>query len=249
MSGSGLSLRSKSRRRLRAPYNPQIEGATPQIFNAAATSVAMVLPARNLNDRLIAGIVRKSSDADLIAAPSGWNALNTSGFSGAASCFCRAYYVDVTAGNLADTLATFTGGSSAVSLTLIWRLSGCDLSVAPVANGTVQNSNGVTTVDPASLTGPNGGATQRNIFLSYLGTAGQDSANGATPVVSTWPTGYGNTGTSTTTQVSAGNGCGQGWCSKVAVAGSDNPSAYIYGLTAGGFRAFTFTVAVRGVQE
>ncbi len=230
-------------------FNPQLQETTPQVFNTAATSVTVTLPARNVGDRLVLALTRKSSDTDPIATPSGWTALSASGLVGSASSFSRAYYQDVTAGNVGVTTAVFTGGTSALSCSLIWRVSGCDPTVAPVANGTVQNSNGVSTVNPGALTGPNSGASQRNLWLVYLGTAGQDSAGGATPAVTVFPTGYGNTGTSTTTNASVGNGCGQGWASKELVAGSDDPSAWTFCPTTSGCRALAINIALRGVQD
>jgi hypothetical protein len=249
MSGAGLSLRSKSRRRLRVPFNPTIFGATPQVFNSGSTSMTIVLPARNVGDRLIIAICRKSSDGgDAIAPPAGCTALSTSGLTGCASCFSRAYVLDVTNANVGDASALFSGGANVPSCSLVWRLTGCDLTVAPVANGTVQNSNGITTLDPAALTGPNSGASQRNLWLAYLAVSLEDSANGATPTVTGWPAGYGNTGTSTNTSASTTNGCGQGWASKIATAGSDDPSAWSFLPNFPGGRAFAINIAVRGVQ-
>ncbi len=229
------------------PFNPQIVSATPQIFNAAATTVSVTLPARNVGDRLLLLLNRKSSaSGDPIATASGWTALDTSAATGTASSFCRAYYRDVTAGNVATATADFTGGTSARSTSLVWRLSGCDLTVAPVANGTVQNTVG-TTADPTALTGPNAGVSQRNLWFVYIGTNAQDSLNGATPAVTGFPAGYGDTGTSTNTDGAAtSNGVGQGWGSKVATAGSDDPSAWTYLPTNTG-RAFAINIAVRGV--
>ena len=113
-----------------------------------------------------------------------------------------------------------------------------------MANGTVQNSN-TTTVDPAALTGPNGGAVQRNLWLAYVGTSTQDTAGGGTPAVTGFPAGFGNTGTSTTTDASTTNGCGQGWASLVSTAGSIDPSAWTY-CPAGTGRALAINISVRG---
>lgn len=230
-------------------FNPQIAGATAQVFSTNSTQMSVTLPARNVGDRLLICLDRSSSDGgDALAPPSGVIALTTSGFTGSASCFSRAYYMDVTAGNVGDAAAVFTGGANTESASLIWRLTGCDLSVAPVANGNIQNANGVGTNDPAALTGPNGGASQRNLWFVYLGAAAQDTLSGATPAVTGFPAGYGDTGTSTTTDAGAvANGVGQGWGSKVAVAGSDNPSLWTY-CPASLPRSFAINIAVRGVQ-
>jgi hypothetical protein len=224
-----------------AGFNPAIASATAQIFNVASTSVSVALPATVAGDRLLLLLNRSSASTDAIATPSGWTALDTSTLTGTAASFCRAYYMD----NAAGTTADFTGGTSTLSTSLVWKLTGCDLTVAPVANGTVQNSN-TTTVDPGALTGPNAGASQRNLWFAYVGTSTQDTTLGGTPAVTAFPTGYINTGTSTTTDVSTTNGCGQGWGSKVATAGSDDPSAWTY-CPAGTGRALAINIAVRGV--
>ena len=226
-------------------FDPVALPAVPQVFNAASTDVVVALPGRDIGDRLELYLNRSSASTDLIATPSGWTALDTSAQTGTAASFCRAYYQDVTAGNVGAATADFTGGTSTTSVSLVRRLTGLDLTVAPVANGTVQNSN-TTTVDPGALTGPNAGASQRNLWFAYVGTSTQDTALGATPAVTVFPAGYGDTGTSTTTDASTTNGCGQGWGSKVATAGSDNPSAWTY-CPAGTGRAFAITVAHRGV--
>jgi hypothetical protein len=229
-------------------FNPQIASATSQVFSTPSTAVTVTRPACNIGDRLLLLLCRSSIETDPLGTPSGWTAINASGLTGTASSFCRAYFQDVDAGNVGDTTVPFTGGTSTESTSLIWRLTGCDLSVAPVANGTLQNSNGVSTVNPTALTGPNGGAVQRNLWFVYLGSATQDSLSGATPVVTGFPATYGNTGTSTTTDAAAvANGCGQGWGSKIATAGSDDPSAWTY-CPAAGARALAINIAVRGVQ-
>ncbi len=228
-----------------ASFNPQFAGATPQVFNAADTSVAITLPARSVGDRLILMLTRSSANTDPIATPAGWTALSASGLTGTSSSFTRAYYQDVTAGNVGDTTATFTAGTSTLSTSLIWRLTGCDLSVAPVANATLVDTN-LSTIDPAALTGPNAGAVQRNLWMAYVGTSAQDANGGGTPAVTVFPTGYGDTGTSTNNDAVRGNGCGQGWGSKVATAGSDDPSAWTYCPT-GTNRALAIGIAVRGV--
>lgn len=237
-------------RAARVPFDPQIASATAQVFSTAATSVTVTRPAVNVGDRLVVMLTRSSADSDPIAPPAGVTALDSSALTGTASSFTRAYYQDVTAANVADASIAFTGGTSTESVSLVWRLTGCDLTVAPVATGTLQNSNGVTTVNPGAASGPNGGASQRNIFLTYVGTATQDSLSGATPAVTVFPTGYTGTGTSTTTDAGAiANGCGQGWGSKIATAGSDDPSAWTYCPTPPGCRALAVTVVNRGVQE
>lgn len=230
----------------KAGFNPQIVASpTAQIFNTAATSVSVTLPSRNVGDRLLLFLDRSSASTDAIATPSGWTALDTSTLTGTAASFCRAYYQDVTAGNVATATADFTGGTSTTSVSLVQRITGCDPSIAPVANGTLQNSN-TTSVNPGSLTGPNAGVSQRNLWFVYLGTSAQDTALGATPVATVFPTGYSDTGTSTTTDASTTNGCGQGWGSKVATAGSDDPSTWTYCPTGTG-RALAINVAVSGV--
>ncbi len=254
MSGSGLSLSSgrysyTGRFGYGLPgvsaFNPTIVSATPQIFNTAATTVSVTKPTRVVGDRLILLLNRSSASSDAITPDAAWTPLDTSALTGTASSFCRAYYQDVTAGNIAATTAEFAGGTSTLSTSLIWRLSGCDLTVAPVANGTAQGSN-TTTVNPGALTGPNAGASQRNLWLVYVGTSAQDTTLGTTPAVTVFPTGYGDTGTSTTTDVTAASGCGQGWGSKVATAGSDDPSTWTYCPTGTG-RALAVNIAVRGV--
>jgi hypothetical protein len=228
-----------------ASFNPQIVSATSQDFNTAATTVTVTLPARNAGDRLVLCLNRSGTSADAIATPSGWTALDASSLTGTTASFARVYYQDVTAGNVGDASAGFTGGFSVLSNSLIWRLSGCDPAVAPVANGTLQDTN-ATTVDPGALTGPNAGAVQRNLWLAYVGTSQQDTTLGGTPAVTGFPSGYGDTGTSTTTSGVIASGCGQGWASKVATAGSDDPSAWTY-CPAGTARALAITIAVRGV--
>ena len=228
-----------------APFNPQFGSVTPQIFNTAATTVSVTKPACVVSDRLVLYLNRSSASTDLITPDAAWTALDTSGLTGSASSFCRAYYQDVTAGNIGTATAEFAGGTSTLSTSLVVKYTGCDPSVAPVANGVAQGSN-TTTVDPAALTGPNAGAVQRNLWFTYVGTSSQDTTLGATPAVTVFPTGYGDTGTSTTTDVSTTAGCGQGWGSKVATAGSDDPSAWTYCPTGTG-RALAITVAVRGV--
>ncbi len=226
-------------------FNPAVLSATPQVFEAAATSVTVTLPARAAGDRLVLCLTRRSVDTDAIGTPSGWTALSASGLTGSVSGFTRAYYQDVTAGNVAAATAVFTGGSNVLSASLVWRLSGCDPSVAPVANGTVQNSN-ASTNNPGALTGPNAGAVQRNLWLVYIGTHNQDIALGVNPAVTVFPATYGNTGTSTTHDATAAVGVGQGWGSKVATAGSDDPSAWTYCPTGTG-RSLSVNIAVRGV--
>ncbi len=248
MSGLGLTLASgryATAGQFGPSFNPAIVSATAQLFNATAVDVTVTLPARNVGDRLLLLLNRSSASTDAIATASGWTPLDTSGLTGSASSFCRAYYQDVTAGNVGDATASFTGGTSTLSTSLVWRLSGCDLTVAPVANGTAQGSN-TTTVNPGALTGPNAGAVQRNLWFAYVGTSTQDTALGLTPAVTVFPTGYGDTGTSTTTDATPSTGCGQGWGSKVATAGSDDPSAWTYCPTGTG-RAFAINIAVRGV--
>lgn len=231
------------------PYNPQIISATPQVFTTSATSVTITRPTCNIGDRLLVMLNRSSASSDAIATPSGLTALDTSSLTGTASSFCRAYYQDVTHLNIGDASFAFTGGTNTESTSLIWLVRGCDLSVAPVANGTAQGSN-LQTVDPAALTGPNSGVSQRNLWFVYLGTAAQDALSGATPIVTSgFPAGYGNTGTSTTADAGANaNGCGQGWGSKVAVAGSDDPGAWTY-CPNQVCRSFAINVAMRGVIE
>lgn len=228
------------------PFNPQFVSATPADYSATSTAdVSVTLPARDVGDRLILFLTRSTVNTDAIAAPSGWTPLDASSFTGTASSFTRAYYQDVTVANVGAATANFTGGDPSRSVSLVYRLSGCDPSVAPVANGTLVNVN-TSTCDPDTLLGPNSGAAQRNLWIAYLGVSVQDSANGVTPVVTTWPTTYGNTGTTTTTTSTGANGCGQGWGSKVATVGSDNPSAWAYNPTATG-RSLAINVAIRGV--
>jgi hypothetical protein len=245
---AGLDRRRTHARMLSLAFDPQIASFTAQVFTTPATTVSVTRPATNIGDRWLLFLNRSSASSDAIApTTAGWNALDTSGLTGSASNFCRAYYQDVdSAAKAAQTTVDFSGGTSTESTSLLVKLTGCDFSVAPVANGVAQGSN-AQTVDPASLTGPNAGAVQRNIFIAYVGTAAQDSLNGATPVVTGFPAGYTNTGTSTTTDAAANsNGCGQGWGSKIATAGSDDPSAWTYGPNQV-CRAFAINIAVRGV--
>lgn len=228
-----------------ASFNPQIVSATPQVFDTGAADVSVTLPARNVGDRLLLLLSRRSDSADAIGTPSGWTALDTSALTGSASGFTRAYYQDVTAGNVAAATADFTGGTSTLSVSLVWRLSGCDPSVAPVANGTVQSSS-ASTNDPGTLLGTTGGQSRRHLWFVYIGTHSQDTANGATPAVTVFPTSYGDTGTSTNTNATASLGCGQGWGSKVATSATDNPSAWTYCPTGTG-RSLAINIAVRGV--
>ena len=227
-------------------FNPQPGSITSEIYNTASTSVSLVLPARRAGDRLIIFINRSSASSDAIATPASITALETSSLTGSASNFCRAYYHDVTKQNEGINTVTFTGGTSTLSTSLIIKITGSDLTIVPVANGVAQGSN-TTTVDPASLTGPESGAIQRTIYIAYVGTSNQDVTLGTSPAVTVFPTGYTNTGTSTTTDVSASNGCGQGWGIKIVTsAGSDNPSAWTYCPTGTG-RAFAINVAVKAV--
>ena len=231
-----------------AAFNPTIVSATAAEYETAATSTVVTLPARNVGDRLLLLLNRSSSDGEAVATPSGWTALDTSSLTGTTSSFTRAYYQDVTSGNVGDTTATFVGASNVLAASLVWRLSGCDLTVAPVANGTRQNLTTETTVDPGALTGPNAGAVQRNLWFVYVGTAAQDTALGVTPVVTGFPATYGDTGTNTTHDATVALGSGQGWGSKVATAGSDNPSAWTYNPTnPTPNRALAINIAVRGV--
>lgn len=225
-------------------FNPQVASATPNV-HASSDTVSVPLPTRAIGDRLVIGLNRSSASTDPIATPSGWIPLDSSGATGTAASFCRAYYQDVKIENVAATHAVFAGGTVTLSTSLVWHMTGCDPSIPPVANGTVQNSN-TTTVDPATITGPNGGVSQENLFLVYIGTSTQDTALGATPAVTGFPAGYGDTGTTTTTDASTTNGCGQGWCSKRVVAGSDNPGVVTYCPTGTG-RAFVIGIAIRAV--
>jgi hypothetical protein len=231
-------------------YDPQIVSATATNFNnntvnnPTAGPWTIPLPARAIGDRLILLTNRRvGGGSDFNCA--GWTAIPGAS-PGSASADTRALYRDITAANVGDANAVVTSSAGyPPSQCLIWRLSGCDPSVAPTGNGTTQNTVGVGTLNPAALTAP---STGRNLWLTYIGIGGQQSTDGLSPVVTVWPATYGNTGWSSTNVGFAGNGVGQAWGSKVAVAGSDDPSSWTYHAGITQSRAFAITIAVRGVQ-
>jgi len=234
-------------------WNPQIVSATPTDFNNNSTNNptagpwSIPLPTRAIGDRLIMVTNRRVGDGTDFSCV-GWTLINA-GTNGSASSSVRAVYRDITAANVADANAVVTSTQSgSASQCLVWRLSGCDPSVAPVANGLTQNLTAVGTVNPPVLTGPNSGAVQRNLWLVYVGIGGQQDNNGTLPGVMGWPAGYGNIGTSSTTQSSGTTGVVQGWGSKVAVAGSDDPSTWTYHTGIAQGRSCAINICNRGVQ-
>jgi hypothetical protein len=238
-------------------WNPQIVSATALDFNnntAANPTIGPLtvpIPARSIGERMIVAINRRQAGGQDFQISAGWIAVNAAAMVGSSSNDVHVYYQDVDASNVGTANVVFTSTVNyPPTQCVFWRLSGCDPSVAPVANGTLQNTTSVGTVNPTALTGPNAGAVQRNLWLVYIGMGGQQDNNGTLPVIQAggWPAGYGSTGTSSTTVSSAANGVGQGWASKVAVAGSDDPSAWTYqtGIVQG--RSFAINVCNRGVQ-
>lgn len=221
-----------------------IVSRTAAVYETEATSVAVTLPARVVGDRVILCLNRSSLEGDAIATPTGWTAITT-GFTGTGNSFCRVYYQDVTAANVGDTTASFTGGTSSTSVSYIWLVRGALLAVAPVGAGTRANSVGSTTVDPDGIT-PYAGLVRNTAWLAYLGTNQQDTSLGATPAVTVFPSTYGNTGTNTTTHVTPASGCGQGYGDKISVAASDDPSAWTFMPTSVSGRGLAISVAVAG---
>lgn len=245
----GLSLSSKPRRRKPRLYVPELVSATSQVFDTEATSVTVTLPARAAGDRLILCLTRSSSSADAIATPSGWTAMASTLLSGTTAgtgnSFTRSYYQDVTAGNVADATAVFSGGDSVTSVAAVFRVRGHDPALVPVGLGERNNTGGQTSINPSALT-PAYGA-RRYLWIAYLGTSNQDTTLGGTPTVTGFPSGYGNTATQTTTQAAVASGCGQGYGTKASSAASDDPSAWTYCPAApAGSRAFAMTIAVAG---
>lgn len=164
---------------------------------------------------------------------------------GTGNSFTRSYYQDVTEGNVAATTAVFAGGDSVASVAAVFLVRGHDPSLAPVGLGERNNTGGQTSLDPSTLT-PAYGA-RRYLWIAYLGTSNQDTAGGATPAVTGFPAGYGNTNTQTTTVAAVASGCGQGYGTKISAAASDDPSAWTYCPAApAGNRAFAMTIAVAG---
>lgn len=250
---SGLSLaRNGNRRRQSAPgFEPRVIARAAQLFEAAAAGVSVTLSGLTLavGDRLIVCLTRSSASTDLIAPPADWIPITGTNIPGILTAgFCAPYYLDVTAGHVADVAAAFTGGTSTLSASHVWQIRGHDPSKAPEAVAVVQGTSNATTNNPTTIT-PSWGLGS-NLWLHYLGIDRQATASGADPCVTVWPTGLDSPvdtrGTSTTHDATTTNGVGQGFGDRQLRAASLDPTAWTYNSAGIGGRSLSLTIAVAG---
>jgi hypothetical protein len=216
---------------------------TSQDFETNSATQTITLGTYNAEDMLVlfwnnSGAVSETSTV------AGWTAI-TIPASGSASNYHQAFFKRMV-GNEGSTVDIVQPIARAGN-SLIVRVSGASTTVDPVGTQTFTNTTTATTLTPANLI--SGFGSVQTIFVQHLGTASQDTDLGVSPVVTGFPTGYTDTGTSTTHNAVAATGCGQGWAVKVATTASDAASAWTYNTTvdaAVGSRASAIGVAIRG---
>lgn len=207
--------------------SPVIEGTADSNSSTSSTSFTVNLPTGIVSGEGILVAVTRDGGAGTVSFPAGYTELydlidDDSFATGAAA------WKQSTGGEPASITVTSTTSDPFVARA--WRISGAtDFTVTPPDFDTVVNAGNTTTHDPPNVSVTGGSNDILIIPILHFDTY--------TASVSSFPSGYGNTGSAASG--TSGSQCEMAWCDLSTTAASENPGAYTLSTTR---RAVTSTI-------